>query len=172
MAATARLVQKNHPAQWLAVFTCERLRQRALDIDAAPGLPLDTRIGGLEEELARATLAIAATGTVTLECALWRVPTIAIYKASWSTYQIARRIIRVRHLAMPNLLANASVMPELLQNDASPENVAATASRLLAQPEERATMQRALASVIGLLGHPGAANRAAESVLSLLPSAP
>jgi len=172
MAAAARLVQGTHPAHWLAVFTSEDLRRRALEIDAAQGIPLETRIGGLDQELASATLAIAATGTVTLECALWRVPTIAIYKASWSTYQIARRIIRVRHLAMPNLLADAAVMPELLQDAASAENVATITTRLLSNLNERTCIRGALANVVRLLGKPGAAHRAATSILSLLPSAP
>ena len=172
MAAAARLVQNSRPAHWMAVFTCERLRQRALELDGAQGISLETRIGGLDHELSRASLAIAATGTVTLECALWRVPTIAIYKASWSTYQIARRIIRVRHLAMPNLLADASVMPELLQNAASPENLASTTTRLLSDPAERACIRSALGNVVRLLGQPGAAHRAATSILSLLPSTP
>ncbi len=172
MAAAARLVQASHPAHWTAVFTSEHLRRRALELDDAQGIGLETRMGCLDQELSRATLAIAATGTVTLECALWRVPTIAIYKASWSTYQIARRIIRVRHLAMPNLLADATVMPELLQNAASPSNLAATATRLLSDPAERACIRSALANVVRLLGQPGAAQRAATSILSLLPSTP
>lgn len=172
MVAAARLVHPGQPARWLAVFTNESMRRLAFKIDDAHGIPLETRIGGLDQELARTTLAIAATGTVTLECALWRVPTIAIYKASWSTYQIARRIIRVRHLAMPNLLADAPVMPELLQNAASPENVATTTTRLLADPSERSRIRSALGDVVRLLGQPGAADRAATSILSLLPSTP
>ncbi len=172
MTAAARQVETAVPTRWLAVFTNDAMRSLALRIDPAHGIPLETRIGGLDHELARATLAIAATGTVTLECAVWRVPTIAIYKASWSTYQIARRIIRVRHLAMPNLLADSQVMPELLQNAATPDSLAATTTRLLQNPAERQRIRAALADVVRLLGQPGAAARAADSILSLLPSAP
>ncbi|MBL9127809.1 MAG: lipid-A-disaccharide synthase [Verrucomicrobiales bacterium] len=172
MIEAARRIHAACPSRWLAVFTNEVLRDRALAIDAAAGVPLETRIGGLAEELARTTLAIAATGTVTLECAVWRVPTLAIYRASWSTYQIARRIIKVRHLAMPNLLANAPVMPELLQDAANPDALAATATRLLRDPAERRCIRQALADVVRQLGQPGAATRAADSILSLLPPAP
>ncbi|MGE4183354.1 MAG: lipid-A-disaccharide synthase, partial [Limisphaerales bacterium] len=171
MVEAARLVHPNHPARWFAVFTNESLRDLATRIDGGQGFPLETRVGGLDQELARATLAIAATGTVTLECAVWRVPTLAIYKASWSTYQIARRIIRVRHLAMPNLLADAPVMPELLQNEASPVKLATAAGHLLANPAERARIRAELGGVVRLLGQPGAAKRAAASILSLLPAA-
>src|SRR5437763_16487294 len=56
---------------------------------------LELRIGGLPEALRLADLAIASTGTVTLECALFGVPTVALYKTSWLTYQIGKRIVKV-----------------------------------------------------------------------------
>lgn len=168
MLAAARRIHPLVPCAWVAVFVDQSLRDSALRADGGDGLPLETREGGLSEELARATLAIASTGTVTLECAIWRVPTLAIYRASWSTYQIARRIIRVRHLALPNLLAGEPVMPEFLQNQAVPETIAAAAIRLLNSPEERAALRRRLGEVVEGLGPPGAADRAAAAVLSLL----
>ena len=172
VVGAARLIHRQRPAHWLAVFTNDSMRERALALDPGRDIALDARVGGLDAELPRTTLAIAATGTVTLECALWRVPTIAIYRASWSTYEIARRIIKVRHLAMPNILADAPVMTELLQDAASPENVAAAATRLLADPLERQRLRQALGDVVRRLGSPGAASRAAASVLSLMPPAP
>src|SRR5207248_1374468 len=65
--------------------------------------------GGLAEALRQADVAIASTGTVTIECAWFGVPTVALYKTSWSTYQIGKRIIRVPFLAMPNILAGEVV---------------------------------------------------------------
>ena len=56
---------------------------------------LDAQVGGLPGALAEASVAIASTGTVTLECAWFGVPTVAIYRTSWSTYQIARQIVKV-----------------------------------------------------------------------------
>jgi lipid A disaccharide synthetase len=61
----------------------------------------DVKVGGLAEALSRTTIAIASTGTVTLECAWFGVPTVAIYKTSWSTYEIGKRIINIGFLAMP-----------------------------------------------------------------------
>jgi lipid-A-disaccharide synthase len=58
------------------------------------------------EALLDTDVAIASTGTVTMECAYFGVPTVALYKTSWINYQIARRISLVRYLAMPNLLAD------------------------------------------------------------------
>ncbi len=169
MVDAAELVNATTPADWIAVFPYEELRSEALRLRDGQRIRLQSRVGGLSEELSRATLAIASTGTVTLECALWKVPTIAIYRASWSTYQIARRIIRVRHLALPNLLSAETVMPELLQDEASPESIAREAHLLLGSPKERQRVRDALGRVVTGLGAPGAARRAAQSILSLLP---
>ncbi|MBL9135881.1 MAG: lipid-A-disaccharide synthase [Verrucomicrobiales bacterium] len=169
MVEAARRVQAETPVDWRAVFVDEARKSAALAADAAAGLPLDCRVGGLSEALQDATLAIASTGTVTLECALWQVPTLAIYRASWSTYQIARRIIRVRHLALPNLLAPSPVMPEFLQHQAEPNRIATATLRWLGDAAERARIRRLLADVVARLGPPGATERAATAILSLLP---
>ncbi|MBX3748027.1 MAG: lipid-A-disaccharide synthase [Verrucomicrobiae bacterium] len=173
LEAARRVAAGKGPAvEWVAVFPDDSLRQAALAADKGTDLALECRVGGLSEELARATLSIASTGTVTLECALWRVPTLAIYQASWSTYQIARRIIRVRHLALPNLLAPAPVMPEFLQTQATPETIAAEAGRLLCDADARRAMRERLGDVVAQLGPPGAVGRAAEAILGLLPADP
>jgi len=93
-----------------------------------------------------------------------------VYKVSWSTYQIARWIIRVRHLALPNLLAGHAVMPELLQDQAEPGVLARLALDLLSAPDRLAGMRRELDEVVGRLGAPGAARRAAHAILGLLES--
>jgi lipid-A-disaccharide synthase len=169
MVEAARLVQAQTPVDWQAVFLDDARKSAALAADGATGLPLTCVVGGLSEALRQATLAIASTGTVTLECALWRVPTLAIYRASWSTYQIARRIIRVRHLALPNLLAPSPVMPEFLQHQAEPGLIAAATLRWLGDVGERARVRGLLADVVSRLGPPGATGRAAEAILRLLP---
>ncbi len=168
MAEAAACIQAECPSDWVAVFPNDAIRKQALALHDGRALTLQATIGGLSEELARATLAIASTGTVTLECALWKVPTIAIYRASWSTYQIARRIIRVRHLALPNLLADEPVMPELIQNRARPEIIAREACRLLAAPAECDRIRQRLGEMVSRLGPPGAPARAARAVLALL----
>lgn len=168
MITAARIVQARVPSEWVAVFPNEALRTAARKIEAREPLDLEYRVGGLGEELSKASLAIASTGTVTLECALWRVPTLAIYKASWSTYQIARRIIRVRHLALPNLLSDDVVMPEYLQNAATPEAISERAIELLVDPAERLRLRERLGKVVASLGPPGAVDRAADAILGLL----
>ncbi|MDX1951581.1 MAG: lipid-A-disaccharide synthase [Verrucomicrobiota bacterium] len=133
------------------------------------GRNVHVQIGKLDEALKRATIAIASSGTVTMECAFFRVPTIVIYKTSWSTYQLGRRFIRVKYLAMPNLLGEEEIYPELIQDDASGEKIADEAIRLLNNPDRRSVIQRRLDDVIASLGSNGASQRAAGLVLALKP---
>jgi lipid-A-disaccharide synthase len=125
------------------------------------------QVGNLAGTLSEATLAIASTGTVTMECAYFRVPTVAIYKTSWSTYQIGKRIIQVRFLAMPNILANEPLLPELIQHEATGERIAQAALKLLRDPEQRDKIRARLGAVIDTLGGAGASKRAAQSILQL-----
>ncbi len=138
------------------------------------GLPgfLDVQLGGLPEALAKATLALASTGTVTLECAYFGVPTVALYKMAWSTYEIGKRIATVKYMAMPNLLANEEVFPEFIQHAASPENIARAALDLLRDEARRAKIKEKLASVVKTLGPPGASQRAAQAIVNLLTATP
>ena len=67
---------------------------------------LELQAGGLSSALAEADLAITKSGTITMECAMFGVPAIVFYKTSWPTYFIGRQIVKVKYLAMPNLLAD------------------------------------------------------------------
>ena len=133
-------------------------------------LPPDLRIraGGLPEALAAADVAVASTGTVTTECAWFGVPTVALYKTSWSTYQIGRRIVKVKYLAMPNLLADEPIFPEFIQGAATPDNIARAAADLLRDPPRRAKVKARLAEIVTSLGAPGAPRRAAQAIIHTL----
>jgi lipid-A-disaccharide synthase len=129
---------------------------------------LEVQAGGLPDSLAEADAAIASTGTVTMECAYFGAPTVALYKTSWSTWQIARRIVKVKYGAMPNLLANEEIFPEFIQDAATPENIARAALELLRDEQRRTKVKTRLAEVIASLGGPGATRRAAKGIVRLL----
>jgi len=148
----------------IQVPTLEQARNLAQQV--ARGL--DVQVGGLPETLRAADLAIASTGTVTMECAFFEVPTLALYKTSWTTYQIGKRIVTVKHLAMPNLLAGETVFPEFVQDAATGKNLAEAALELLHSPERRKEIQGKLASIIASLGSTGANSRAAKAIWQLL----
>ncbi|TVQ33942.1 MAG: lipid-A-disaccharide synthase [Geminicoccaceae bacterium] len=101
---------------------------------------------------AEADLALAASGTVGLELALARLPTVVLYRTSWLTAALARRLIRVKYVSLINLVADALVVPELLQERCTPETLAAAAQRLLGEPEAWQAQRRALDAVAHELG--------------------
>jgi lipid-A-disaccharide synthase len=128
---------------------------------------IEIQTGQLDGALSSATIAIASTGTVTMECAWFGVPTVAFYKTSALTYAIGRQIVSVKYLAMPNILADRTLFPELIQHEATGEKIAAAALELLANPARRRDVRSELGKVIATLGGPGATARAAEAILGL-----
>jgi lipid-A-disaccharide synthase len=145
------------------------LSDRLTEMARRLGLPADFEMrSNLADALAQADLAIAKSGTVTLECAFFRVPTVAMYKTSMLTYAIAKRIVKVKWIAMPNILANEEVFPEFVQSDATADNITGAALELLRDTARRNTVKAKLGAVAASLGEPGAAHRAAEEILGLL----
>ena len=134
------------------------------------GVPDDVKVqvGGIPDALAHADLAIAKTGTVTMECAFFQVPAVTFYRLSWVEAQIGRCIVRVKWITMPNLLADEEVYPEFIQNRATPENVAAAALEMLENESHRTAVKQKLTKIVSSLGAPGATARAAQAIVKLL----
>jgi lipid-A-disaccharide synthase len=128
---------------------------------------LEVRCGGLPESLSRADVAIASTGTVTMECAYFGVPAVTLYKTSAIEFEIGKRLVKVKSLTMPNLLAAGPVFPEFIQHAATPENLARAALELLRDPARRESIRARLQQVVATLGGPGAGRRAAEAILKI-----
>ena len=128
----------------------------------------EIQLGNLPEALASADLAIASTGTVTMECAFFGVPTVTLYKTSWVTYELGKRIVKVKSLTMPNLLAGEEIFPEFIQNQATPANISRAALDLLRNNTRRSAIQSRLAEIVSSLGGPGASRRAAQAIAQLL----
>jgi len=164
MLAAVKLIQEQLPAATAKMVLPNR---SLVQLAKSLGANLEIQIGELPWALAESDVALASTGTVTMECAFFGVPTVTLYKTSWLTYQIARRIVTVKSLTMPNLLAGQSVYPEFIQNEATPENLARAAQELLQDEARRKQITVQLIKIIASLGEPGAAGRAATAILSL-----
>ncbi len=141
-----------------------------------PGPPIV--VGSLQDKhdayaAARDGMGVALTksGTSTLELALAGVPMAVTYRVNPISAALARRLIRVPHVAMVNLLAGRLLVPELLQGDCNPRALADTVLRLLRDPAARAAQQAGFAQVIGQLRPPGGtpSAAAAREVLALCP---
>jgi lipid-A-disaccharide synthase len=136
-----------------------------------PGLKPHVLAGETYNALAAADAAIVSSGTATVEAALLDVPMVVVYRVSPVTVTPVRPLVRTPYFAMVNLIAEKQVVPELVQNDFTPERVASETLRLLQEPNARAAIRTGLADVRSRLGPPGAVERAANIVATLLGSA-
>ena len=139
---------------------------------AAPGAGATLVRDRTDDVIASADVAITASGTATVQCALHERPMVVVYRLSPMTYRLGKPFIKVDMYAMPNLVAGARIVPELIQDDFTPERVADEVVALLTDRERREQMTAALGRVRAQLGSPGASGRAADAVLEvLMPSA-
>jgi lipid-A-disaccharide synthase len=116
----------------------------------------------------RSRLALAVSGTVTLQAAICGTPCVILYKVSPASYWLGRRLIRVNHIGLVNLIAGKELMPELIQDAVSPESLAEKAYQMLT---DRAGLERTRAELLSMrdrLGSPGASSRVARLALTLL----
>ena len=132
----------------------------------ASGLEVKITEGNNYDLFSVADLALATSGTVTLEAALCGLGSVIVYKTNPVTYFIAKLVVNIPHIGLPNIVAAKSVLPELIQNDFTPAKVAQEALALL-ESERNAKMQEDLAYVKERLGKPGAVGRVAELVLKI-----
>ena len=132
----------------------------------ASGLEVKITEGNNYDLFSVADLALATSGTVTLEAALCGLGSVIVYKTNPVTYFIAKLVVNIPHIGLPNIVAAKSVLPELIQNDFTPAKVAQEALALL-ESERNAKMKEDLAYVKERLGKPGAVGRVAELVLKI-----
>jgi lipid-A-disaccharide synthase len=119
--------------------------------------------------MAAADLALVASGTATLECALLECPMVIAYRVARLTYALAWVLVRgVRHIGMPNIVAGRGIVPELLQGAVTGPRLAAEARAILETPGRREEMVADLRAVRARLGRGGAAARAAAIAAEML----
>jgi lipid-A-disaccharide synthase len=166
MLAAGRALARRDPGLRLVVPVAATLDRSlfgyAPDVQFVEGAPL---------ALAAADAAVVASGTATLEAALACTPNVVIYRTSWPSWMVASMLVRVRFVALPNLLAGRELVPELLQSRCTAENIANEAAKLLGDTPERAAQLDGLRKVRDELlppGAKGAARTAAEEIAALL----
>lgn len=113
---------------------------------------------------------ISVSGTVTLEIALVGTPMVIIYRLSPLTYQLAKRLVKVEHIGLCNIVAGETVVRELIQDDASPEQIAAEIGAILGDPDYNQKIRSKLASMPDQLGRGGASVNVARLLMSMLSS--
>jgi lipid-A-disaccharide synthase len=138
---------------------------------AQAAAPLRRRVilvrGQADAVLAASDVAITASGTATVQCAIHGCPMVVIYKLSPLTYRLGKPFIRVNTYAMPNLIAGRRLVPELIQDECTPARVVEEALALVEDRERRALVLTGLREVRDRLAVAGASGRAAEAVLEV-----
>lgn len=127
-------------------------------------LPVEVIDGRATEILTAADAAVVCSGTATLQTALLQRPMVVVYKVSWLTYHIVKRLVRVAHIAVVNLIAGRTLVKELIQDAFTASSVAAELEGLTRDEAPRRAMVAELASLRAKLGEHPATRRVAEVV--------
>ena len=93
--------------------------------------------GNSQEVLKSADLAIITSGTATLEALLMQTPCVTVYKTGWLSFKIIKPLLNIKYFSLPNLLANKQLLPELLQDEVTPENIHTTFMSLFGQDKDK-----------------------------------
>jgi lipid-A-disaccharide synthase len=117
------------------------------------------------EVMAAADVLLVASGTATLQAAMVGTPMVITYKTTWFSYWLARLLVRVDWIGLVNLVAQRQIVPELIQQEATPERLSLEAGRFLRDEGAAGAVRAALGAVRLSLGEPGASRRAAAAVL-------
>jgi lipid-A-disaccharide synthase len=179
-------IRRIGPTLWKAAELLDRDRDLRLMVVAAGAVrkavieqaPPTARIideRQKEDAFAAATVALAASGTVTTEVALQGTPLVIGYKLGWITWALARTFLfKGKYATLMNVAADAEVAPELIQTRFTPENIAAAAAPLLDDEAVREEQVRRQDEALALMGRGGrpAAEIAADAVLSVMQSQP
>jgi lipid-A-disaccharide synthase len=170
---TAKLILKEIPdAQFLVPLSSRETRnifEEAIWHEDGHDLPITLLFGHAHDAMIAADGVLVASGTASLEAALLKRPMVITYKMSALTYWLAKRKQYLPYVGLPNILAGKFVVPELLQEDATPENLAQALLNLVSNKQAVKELEERFSNMHQVLKQ-DAANKAAEAVISLLGS--
>jgi lipid-A-disaccharide synthase len=168
--AAHRFRQEVHDVHFVVPVVTRETRdrfERALYENQRTDLPLTLLFGHSHEALAAADLALVASGTATLEAALFKTPMVIAYRQSPLSWHLMRSMAYLPYVGMPNILAGERLVPELLQKEATPEALCAALINLLRDSDAQRRQRERFAEFHQLLRR-NTAERAAEAVFKVL----
>ncbi|MDP6830244.1 MAG: lipid-A-disaccharide synthase [Alphaproteobacteria bacterium] len=172
--AAAALLHAGRPGLEVVIPTVEQVAATVADAVRPWSVPTHIVKGsdGRADAFAAADVALAASGTVSLELALRGIPLVVAYRTNPLTAALVRRMLTIPHVALPNILAETQVVPEFLQENCQAAPIAGALAQLLDDPDRRAAQESELAHIAEMLGQGGTppSLRAADSILKFLDS--
>lgn len=171
---TARRLLQDAPDVHFVCPTVSRptreLFEQALRHNGARELPLTLLFGHSHEALAAADVALVASGTATLEAALFKTPLVITYRQSPVTWALMRRMLYLPYIGLPNILAGEPLVPEFVQERATPGALAEALIALLGDAAARCRQVERFREIHGVLRQ-NAAQKAADAVLAVMAGA-
>jgi lipid-A-disaccharide synthase len=169
---TAKVIREKHlpDAQFVVPLTTRETRlqfEAAIYRQQAGDVPFRLLFGHAQDALGAADVSLVASGTATLEAALIKRPMVITYKMGRATYWLAKRMVKVPHVGLPNILVGRGVVPELIQDQANPDNLAETLVKLYADKENAEAVAAAFTD-LHLQLRQGNAEKAASAVIECL----
>ena len=171
MLQASKIIKRTQPTSRFLVSCAESIDSDLVSTivsQYAPTLEIEIVSGSIGRVFKQSYLVVAASGTVTLEAALYGMPTVIVYKVSPLSYWIGKRLIKVKHIGIANLIAKKELQPELIQDDASPHAIAARVTGMINNPERLKKNKKELLGIRDLLGGTGASDRVAGIALDLI----
>lgn len=167
MIDVARGIRDQYPEAHF-ITPCVNEQREAQIRGIARDFPLEITIRKTYEVLDAARFCVVASGTATLETALFGVPMVVLYKVSAITYWLARRLVNIQHISLVNILAEKEIVPEFIQSEVCVNNVLPVALDLIKDSDERKLMVNNLSEIKKTLGGCGASAHAATEILKVI----
>jgi lipid-A-disaccharide synthase len=171
LVESARLIHDKQPNVHFLVPIANSLKideiKTHFDIDL-PVTFIETGHATIYDVAGSCDTVLSVSGTVTLQIALAGTPMAILYKTSPLSYAIGKRLVKVDHAGLPNIVANSRIVPEFIQDDATPMALADEALHALNDAAYAEKMKEDLRAVQNQLGLPGCSTRVAEMLFAML----
>ena len=161
MIEAARKLYSHDNRRQFLLLKAQTIQKESLQRYIPHGLPIKIYERNPYDAINAMNAAMVASGTATLETALLNKPMVIIYKTSWLTYFIAKAVIKIPYIGLVNVVAGRKIVPELIQNDCTPKNIASAIESVLKDQNIVEELKKVKTS----LGEPGASHRAAQVIL-------
>jgi len=169
MLETAKLLLAKNPEMKFLLPVAPNLSKASLDEQVtACKLPVTLVPGELFEAARACDAALVVSGTATLQTGLVGTPLAVIFKCSPASFAIGRRLVKLKHVSLVNIISGAEIVKEFLQDAASPQALADEMGRLIHDSDYRVEMLERLATMRSEMGEPGCSQRVARMVLEML----